>query len=95
MRFRFGFGLGMAVGYYLGAKAGRQRYDQINRAIRKLRRSEAFETATDKAKSTLEDGVGKARELVGSRLGAGDNAYPDAANGSTQEAPLAPPPRFS
>jgi hypothetical protein len=63
----------MALGYYLGTKAGRQRYDQINRGLRRLRRSDAFETATDKAKSTLEDGVDKAKDLVGSRIGDGDN----------------------
>ncbi|MDQ6927186.1 MAG: YtxH domain-containing protein [Actinomycetota bacterium] len=73
MRFRLGFMSGMAAGYYLGSKAGRQRYDQINRTVRRLRRSDTFETATDKAKSTLEDGVGKAKDLVSSRLGDGGN----------------------
>jgi hypothetical protein len=63
----------MALGYYLGTKAGRQRYDQINRTLRRLRRSEAFETTTDKAKSTLDDGVDKAKDLVGSRIGDGGN----------------------
>jgi hypothetical protein len=29
MRFRFGFFLGLAVGYVLGTKAGRARYEQI------------------------------------------------------------------
>jgi len=69
----------MATGYYLGAKAGRQRYDQINRTIRRVRRSDTFETATEKAKSTLDDGVGKAKDLVGSRLGDGGNG--DGGNG--------------
>ncbi|HUQ63042.1 MAG TPA: hypothetical protein VM121_04770 [Acidimicrobiales bacterium] len=73
MSFRLGFVIGGGVGYYLGSKAGRQRYDQINRAVRRLKRSDAFETATDKAKSTLGDGVEKARDLVGSRVGDGDN----------------------
>lgn len=73
MRFRLGLLIGMALGYYLGTKAGRQRYDQINRALRRLKRSDAFETATDKAKTTLEDGVGKAKDLVGSRTGDADN----------------------
>ncbi len=76
----------MAVGYYLGTKAGRQRYDQINRGLRRLRRSDAFETATDKAKSTLEDGAGKAKDLVGSRIG-------DAGNGDAPGSGM--PTRFS
>ena len=78
MRFRLGFMTGMATGYYLGAKAGRQRYDQINRTIAKVKRSEAYEEvteiakakveeATEKAKAVVEDGVEKAREVVESR----------------------------
>jgi hypothetical protein len=84
MRFRLGVLFGMALGYYLGTKAGRQRYDQINRAMRRLRRTDAFETASDKAKSTLEDGVGKAKDLVGSRVGnggGGDAGFGDGGNG--------------
>jgi len=67
MRFRFGLVTGMATGYYLGARAGRQRYLQINRALARLRRSEAFEVAVDSAKSVVEDGVEKARSAVESR----------------------------
>jgi hypothetical protein len=63
-RFRIGLGVGMAVGYYLGAKAGRQRYDQINRGIAKLKRSDAFEVAADKAKAVVDLGVERARDLA-------------------------------
>lgn len=35
--------LGIAVGYVLGAKAGRKRYDQIVRMIAKLRSSTAIQ----------------------------------------------------
>ena len=85
MRFRLGFVTGMATGYYLGAKAGRQRYDQINRAIAKVKRSDAYEEATEmakakveeaaeKAKSVVEEGVGKARAVIESRSG-DDNGH--------------------
>ena len=67
MRFRLGFVTGMATGYYFGARAGRQRYDQMNRAIAKLRRSDAFEEAAELAKSVVEEGVEKARSAVDSR----------------------------
>ena len=33
MRFRAGMAVGFAVGYYLGARAGRRRYEQLRRAI--------------------------------------------------------------
>ena len=71
MRFRLGMVTGFAAGYYMGAKAGRQRYDQINRSVAKLRRSEVYETATDRAKNLVEDGVDKARALVDARAGNG------------------------
>lgn len=35
-RFRAGIGLGFAVGYYLGAKAGRERYLQMSRTMDRL-----------------------------------------------------------
>jgi hypothetical protein len=38
-RFSFGLGVGFAAGYYLGSRAGRQRYEQINRAVARARRS--------------------------------------------------------
>jgi hypothetical protein len=36
-RFRAGVVAGLAAGYYLGTKAGRQRYDQIRAGIDRLR----------------------------------------------------------
>ena len=64
MRFRLGVMVGFGAGYYLGAKAGRERYQQINRLARKVRRSDAYETATDKAKAAVDLGVERARDFV-------------------------------
>ena len=33
MRFRVGLAFGFAAGYYLGAKAGRTRYEQLRRLV--------------------------------------------------------------
>jgi hypothetical protein len=33
MRFRTGAALGFAVGYYLGARAGRERYEQLRKVL--------------------------------------------------------------
>jgi hypothetical protein len=41
-KFRIGLALGFGAGYYLGAKAGRERYAQLNRTINRLRRSDAL-----------------------------------------------------
>jgi hypothetical protein len=51
MRFRFGIVLGFAVGYYLGAKAGRTRYLQIREWL-------------EKARPVVDLGVERARDLV-------------------------------
>ena len=64
MRFRLGLGIGFGAGYYLGAKAGRQRYEQLNRWIEKTRQSEAYENVTEKAKAVVDLGVERARDLV-------------------------------
>ena len=71
MRLRIGFFVGFAVGYYLGAMAGRQRYEQINRALRRIRRSEAFSTAQEKAKAAVDLGMERAKDAVESRVGNG------------------------
>jgi len=42
-RFRLGIFVGFAAGYYLGTKAGRQRYEQINQAIANAREGRLFE----------------------------------------------------
>ena len=65
MRFRLGLIMGFGAGYYLGTKAGRERYEQINRWLHRARESEAFETATDKAKAVIDLGVERARDLAG------------------------------
>ena len=72
MRFRIGLFVGFGAGYYLGAKAGRERYEQLNRTLRKLRRSQALDTAADKAKAVVDLGMERARDLVDSKLGNGD-----------------------
>ncbi len=81
MGFKVGAVTGFAAGYYFGARAGRQRYDQINRQIAKLKRSEAFEQATDRAKSVVEEGVEKARSLVETKSGNGNGFGPGDATG--------------
>ena len=72
MRFRIGLLVGFGAGYYLGAKAGRERYEQLNRTLRKLRRSQALDTAADKAKAVVDLGMERARDLVDSKLGNGE-----------------------
>ena len=71
MRMKLAFEAGFGLGYYLGAKAGRERYEQINRVARKVKSSEAFQTAEHKAKAAVDLGVERAKEAVESRTGNG------------------------
>ncbi len=43
MKFRIGLIIGFGVGYYLGARAGRARYEQMRRRLERLRDSRLFE----------------------------------------------------
>jgi len=71
MRMKLAFGVGFGLGYYLGAMAGRERYEQINRMAQKVKSSEAFHTAEGKAKAAVDLGVERAKDAVESRVGNG------------------------
>ena len=75
MRFRLGLAIGLAAGYYFGARAGRERYEQINRWIARTKESEAYGNVTEKARAVVDLGVERARDLVES--GNGDSGGGD------------------
>lgn len=85
MRFRLGFCIGFGTGYYLGAMAGRERYEKINKLVSKVKRSEALETAAEKAKAAVDLGVERARDAVGSKVGDG--------HGNAADSPYVRPPQ--
>jgi hypothetical protein len=47
MRFRTGVIVGFAVGYYLGAKAGRERYEQLRRIVERVGPVSKVQAAVD------------------------------------------------
>jgi DNA-binding PadR family transcriptional regulator len=69
MRFRVGLLAGLAVGYYLGTKAGRERYEQIRRWLDDARQSRPFE----KAQAAVELGLERVREQREAVTGASTN----------------------
>jgi hypothetical protein len=68
MKNRLILGAGFVAGYYLGAKAGRQRYEQLNRLIGKARRSTPATMAGNKAKEVAEESFDKAKDKVSHKL---------------------------
>lgn len=61
---RVGFVLGFSTGYYLGAMAGRSRYEQINRLVTKVRRTKTYEAATERARGVAAEATGTAKAVV-------------------------------
>lgn len=78
MRIRLGLSIGFVVGYYLGSMAGRERYEQLNRVIGRVKRSDTVDAATDKAKAAASDGYQKAKETVSDKLHHNGNGQPNA-----------------
>jgi hypothetical protein len=74
MRFRLGLLIGFAAGYYLGTMAGRERYEQIHRTLRKIQGTDVYGTATGKAKAVVDLGVERARDAVESKIGNGSTS---------------------
>jgi uncharacterized protein YjbJ (UPF0337 family) len=74
MRGRLGFFIGFGAGYVLGAKAGKERYEQLRRLYDNLVSSPGFQQATGKAKNAVgtsfEQAKGAASEGVGKMSGA-------------------------
>ncbi len=60
IRFRLGLVIGFAAGYYLGTRAGEERYKQIRQSLERMRRSELV----DKAKAGVDLAVERARESL-------------------------------
>jgi len=76
MLFRLGLFLGLAIGYVLGARAGRERYDQIQALARQLARTEPVQqlsdevrTAASRAGDRLEARASETIAEIGERVG--------------------------
>ncbi|MGZ5383229.1 MAG: YtxH domain-containing protein [Acidimicrobiia bacterium] len=68
MRFRFGMILGFSLGYVLGTRAGRERYEQIVRAFKKLWGTEPVQRAAELSKEFLGNGMTTASERIRSAV---------------------------
>ena len=65
MRFRMGLTIGFATGYVLGSKAGRQRYEQIERTAKKVWASPPAEKIRHEVAEKVPEAVTAATQKVG------------------------------
>lgn len=68
MRYRVTFAAGVAVGYVLGSRAGRERYEQIKRAAQRLADTPAVQAAAGVVQQQAAGLAGAARDKAAARL---------------------------
>jgi hypothetical protein len=74
MKFRTGAVVGFAVGYYYGAKAGRERYHQLQGYLERVQDNPNYRQARERALEVADKGASKARQVVEERLPGGSSA---------------------
>ncbi|NJP99503.1 YtxH domain-containing protein [Streptomyces zingiberis] len=69
MRYRLTFMTGVAVGYVLGSRAGRERYEQLRSLVRQAAQNPAVRNAAETAAQSGREAASKAAVTVDSRFG--------------------------
>ncbi|WP_069811558.1 hypothetical protein [Streptomyces sp. TP-A0874] len=69
MRHRLTFITGLAVGYVLGTRAGKERYEQLRNAARQIMQNPAVRNAAESAAQNSRQVASKAADSVDSRFG--------------------------
>ncbi|WP_299531291.1 YtxH domain-containing protein [uncultured Streptomyces sp.] len=69
MRYRLTFIAGLALGYVLGTKAGRERYEQLKKTARQVAGNPAVRNATETAAQSGREFAGKAYHSVSEKVG--------------------------
>lgn len=71
MRYRLMFALGLAIGYVLGCRAGRERYEQIKNMARRVADNPSVQEAAGliRAQATRAAGIAKSKagQMIGDR----------------------------
>lgn len=69
MKYRFGFLTGAAIGYVVGTRAGRERYEQIMRLSRRVTENPTVQEAAGILRARAGEFAGTARQKVGDKVG--------------------------
>ncbi|MBD0425186.1 YtxH domain-containing protein [Streptomyces sp. NPDC052309] len=69
MRYRLTFVAGLAVGYVLGTKAGRERYEQLKKSARQVAQNPAVRNTAESAAQQGRHYADKAYHVVSDKVG--------------------------
>ncbi|MFJ8308014.1 MULTISPECIES: YtxH domain-containing protein [unclassified Streptomyces] len=69
MRYRLTFAVGLALGYVLGTRAGRERYEQLKKSARQMAQNPAVRNTAESAAQTSREVAGKAFQAVSDKVG--------------------------
>lgn len=69
MKFRTGLIIGGALGYYYGAKAGRERYEQIDAVLARVRARPQYQHLVGRATDAVGEARQKAKDTAEAALG--------------------------
>ena len=69
MRYRLTFATGVAVGYVLGTRAGRERYEKLRQAAHKVAENPAVRNVTESAAQSGREAASKAAGVVTDKVG--------------------------
>ncbi len=79
MKFKSGMLLGFGAGYVLGAKAGKERYQQIVEATRAFRENPGVQRLTEQINQTVATGKERVSEVAGRKVEQVSNGLADQA----------------
>jgi hypothetical protein len=69
MRYRLTFVVGLALGYVLGTRAGRERYEQLKKSARQVAQNPAVRNTAESAAQQGRQVAGKAYHVVSDKVG--------------------------
>jgi hypothetical protein len=64
MRYKLTFVIGLAIGYVVGTRAGRERYEQLKKSARQFSQNPAVRNTAESAAHSSRKAAGKAFHLV-------------------------------
>jgi hypothetical protein len=64
VRFRTGLLVGLAVGYYYGSKAGRERHEQIDRYLAQMRETDTYRVLRGRVGGMVDESITRSRGLL-------------------------------